>query len=341
MARLRQIADECGLSINAVSEILNRGNQSRYRPDTCARVLEVAQRLNYVPNRVAQAMRSRRSRVVGFVTESTSTTGDAIYHTSLYSFIVGLSHALIAAGHHLAVLDLFELAPVPGDPRARMLDEVFFDGLVVHQGRFGAAQDLERRVGVPVIWYDAQVPASERHIRRDELQAGRALVAGLVAQGHRRIAAVMERAMAVTAPDFAGYHYSLHDRQAGFAQAMREQGLEPLVIPTMEPSLVAEAIVRHDLTAVVSQGTAEFLPLMLAAQLAGRSVPRDLSLAAFDVDTRRDHGGLQVGGVLYDRYAAGQQCAAALLRVLRDPLDAPPIVCFPGVFTPGATVARQ
>ena len=30
---------------------------------------------------------------------------------SIYSFVVGLSYAKIDAGHHLAVLDLFELAP--------------------------------------------------------------------------------------------------------------------------------------------------------------------------------------------------------------------------------------
>ena len=121
MASLRDIAAECQLSINAVSEILNRGNEARYRPDTCERVRAVAARLNYVPNRAAQSMRSRRSRVVGFVTENTSGNRDALYHPSIYSFVVGLSHAMIDAGHHLAVLDLFELAP-SGDPQARVLE---------------------------------------------------------------------------------------------------------------------------------------------------------------------------------------------------------------------------
>ena len=71
----------------------------------------VAARLNYVPNRAAQSMRSRRSRVVGFVTENTSDTRDAIYHPSIYSFVVGLSHAMVDAGHHLVESDLFELVP--------------------------------------------------------------------------------------------------------------------------------------------------------------------------------------------------------------------------------------
>ena len=67
---------------------------------------------------------------------------------SIYSFVVGLSHAKVDAGHHLAVLDLFELAP-SGDPWSRVLKKVLFDGLIVHQGRLGSQEELERRVEVP------------------------------------------------------------------------------------------------------------------------------------------------------------------------------------------------
>ncbi len=340
MASLRQIAAVCDLSINAVSEILNRGNQGRYRADTCARVQEVARRLNYVPNRAAQAMRSRRSRVIGFVTENASAARDTLYHTSLHSFIVGLSHALIDAGHHLAVMDLFELAPVPGDPRARMLDEVFFDGVVIHQGRYGSASDLEQRVGVPVIWYDAQIAGPTRHVRRDEQQVGRALATALLANGHRRIGIVVAGDRAADAPQFAGSHYSLRERIEGFAAVLHECGCAMRLIPSTDPAIIAEAIVQQKLTALVSQGTTEFFPLLLAAQRAGRAVPDHLSLAAFDVDARRDYNGTQSGGMLYDRYAAGQQCAAALFQLLADPRHEPPTTLFTGGFTAGATIGR-
>ena len=340
MASLRQVATACDLSLNAVSEILNRGHQARYRPETCARVQEVARRLNYVPNRAAQAMRSRRTRVIGFVTENASAARDTLYHTSLYSFVVGLSHALIEAGHHLAVMDLFEIAPLPGDPRARMLDEVFFDGMVIHQGRFGVPEDIERRVGVPVIWYDGQTANPQRQVRRDEIRVGRQLVEGLIAQGHQRIASVISADRMATAPQYTDSHYSLRERQAGYDAAMGDHHYEPLVIPSWEPSIVAAAISRHQLTALVCQGTTEFVPLLMAAQLAGKLVPKDLSLAAFDVDARHDHGGIQPGGVVYDRYAAGQRCAANLLHLLAHPEAPPETVSFSGDFSPGDTVGR-
>lgn len=340
MASLRQVATACDLSLNAVSEILNRGHQARYRPETCARVQEVAKRLNYVPNRAAQAMRSRRTRVIGFVTENAAAARDTLYHTSLYSFVVGLSHALIEASHQLAVMDLFEIAPLPGDPRARMLDEVFFDGVVIHQGRFGVPEDIERRVGVPVIWYDGQIAHPQRHVRRDEIQVGRRLVEGLIAQGHRRIASMLSADRAATAPQYADSHYSLRERQTGYAAALREHHCEPLIIPSWEPAIIAEAIARHHVTAIACQGTTEFVPLLMAAQLAGKMVPRDLSLAAFDVDARRDHGGIQPGGMSYDRYAAGQHCAAQLLHLISQPEAPLATLSFSGEFSVGDTVGR-
>ena len=339
MASLRDIAAECQLSINAVSEILNRGNEARYRPETCERVRAVASRLNYVPNRAAQSMRSRRSRVVGFVTENTSSNREAIYHPSIYSFVVGLSHAMIDAGHHLAVLDLFELAP-SGDPQSRVLEEVFFDGLIVHQGRHGSQDELERRVDVPVVWYDAQIDGPVRQVRRDELQVGRELVEHLYALGHRQIAFAMPGYAPDAVPAGVSFNFSMRDRVAGYHAAMHALGLQPIMIPTLGAADLGATLRARNITALITEGTSEFASVVMAANLVGMQVPRDLSWAACDVDDRRDYGGLQLGGMRYDRYAAGQQAAAMLLRLIAAREDEPPTVKMPGVFQPGDTVIR-
>ena len=340
MASLRDIAAACGLSINAVSEILNRGNEARYRPETCAKVRAAAERLAYVPNRAAQSMRSRRSRVIGFVTENASPTRDSIYHTSLYSFVVGLSHTLIDAGHHLAVLDLFELTVGSHDPRARMLDELFFVGLVAHQGRLGSPGELESRVQVPVVWYDAQNGSSQRHVRRDEFAIGRQLVRELHELGQRRIAVVLPTMISSVLPDLSGFHYSIADRLAGYRAAMAELGLTPCIVPSLQPELVAQTVRHECLTALVTMGTTEFVSLLVAAGLLGFRVGHELSLAAFDIDARRDDGGLPAGGMLYDRYAAGQEAGAMLLKRLGDAAHDQASVAVGGTFTPGATVGR-
>ena len=339
MASLRDIAAECQLSINAVSEILNRGNEARYRPETCERVRAVAARLNYVPNRAAQSMRSRRSRVVGFVTENTSSNRDAIYHPSIFSFVVGLSHAMIDAGHHLAVLDLFELAP-SGDPQARVLEEVFFDGLVVHQGRLGSQEELERRVDVPVVWYDAQIDGPVRQVRRDELQVGRELVEQLYALGHRQIAFAMPGYAAQAVATDVGFNFSMRDRVAGYHTAMNTLGLQPLMIPTLGAADLGAMLRARNVTALITEGTSEFATVLMATNHVGLQIPRDLSWAACDVDDRRDYGGMQLGGMRYDRYAAGQHAGAMLLRLIAAREDESPTVRMPGVFQPGDTVLR-
>ncbi len=341
MVNLRQISEACGLSINAVSEILNRGKAERYRPETVERVRSAAERLKYIPHRVAQSMRSHRSRVVGFVTENASQVRDSLYHPSLYSFIVGLSHALIDAGRHLAVLDVFELDSDHADARSRLLDEVFFDGMVVHQGRLSDPRGLERRLGVPVVWYDMQSGGPLRHVRRDEERVGRELAAALLALGHRRIGNVLPGHVASAAPAFDGYHYSVGDRLRGFAAGLRAGGVEPVVtIPSCAPAVIAEAVIRHDLTAITTQGTNEFLALVQAACLVGRQIPGSLSLAAFDVDDRRGYDGVVPGGMRYDRYAAGQRSGAMLNSLLDDPLSPAETVLVGGDFAVGTTVAH-
>ncbi len=340
MASLSQISEACGLSINAVSEILNRGSAGRYRPETVERVRSAAARLKYIPHRAAQSMRSHRSRVVGFVTENGSQTRDSLYHPSLYSFVIGLSHGMIDAGRHLAVLDVFELTADLADPRARLLEEVFFDGLVVHQGRLPNPEGLAQRLGVPVVWYDAQLPGAVCHVRRDEERVGRELAQALLALGHCRIGNVLPAPTALAAPDFAGYHFSISDRLRGFSAALHDGGAGPLVtIPSCDPAVVAAALTLHRLTAVTTQGTREFPALLQAACRAGRQVPDGLTLAAFDIDDRRGYDGFVPGGMRYDRYAAGQSSAALLNGLLDDPLSPAASITVGGVFIAGDTIA--
>src|SRR5437868_3526782 len=66
MVTLRDIAREVSLDVSTVSHLLNRPER-RYNPVTRRRVQEVAQRLGYRPNAIAQAMVHGRSRSIGIV----------------------------------------------------------------------------------------------------------------------------------------------------------------------------------------------------------------------------------------------------------------------------------
>jgi hypothetical protein len=79
--RLKDIAAHCGVSATLVSAVLNR-RQGRIGCSAAlrSRILDVASRLDYHPNRLARSMVSRRSPMVGVMLNITSVELDSGYH---------------------------------------------------------------------------------------------------------------------------------------------------------------------------------------------------------------------------------------------------------------------
>ena len=64
--RLQEVAQVAGVSLGLASAVLN-GRHVRARPETVERIREAAQRLGYVPDRMAQAMRWGRTGIIALV----------------------------------------------------------------------------------------------------------------------------------------------------------------------------------------------------------------------------------------------------------------------------------
>ncbi len=63
--RLKDVAEAAGVSINTASRALN--GKAEISPETRARVLEIAAKLGYRPNKLAQALRSNKTKVIGVI----------------------------------------------------------------------------------------------------------------------------------------------------------------------------------------------------------------------------------------------------------------------------------
>ena len=62
---IHDVAREAGVSHTTVSRALN--NKGELSPETRARILAVAERLNYVPSSVAQALASGATKTLGLI----------------------------------------------------------------------------------------------------------------------------------------------------------------------------------------------------------------------------------------------------------------------------------
>ena len=69
MVTIKQIADMCGVSRGTVDRVLN--NRGNVKPDKQKLILDMAKKLNYIPNPAGRALVSRRSNpTVGVILPS-------------------------------------------------------------------------------------------------------------------------------------------------------------------------------------------------------------------------------------------------------------------------------
>jgi DNA-binding LacI/PurR family transcriptional regulator len=334
---IKAIAQACGLSYNTVSDILNRGREHLYRPETRERVQRVASDLNYRPNRSARSMRSSRTYVVGFLASNMGTDGFLSNHI-VYPFLVGMSHYFTDRGYHVSLVERKEVLLEQPDEIPVVLQEKFFDGLVVHYGVSQAVRDLLPQLQVPVIWWDADVFEEFDCIFRDETSVVCALTRHLIELGHQRIAFMVGETSWHHYRHNLPVHFSYIQRYEGFLAEMEQHGLEATRIVGYESSSVAKQLKDQDITAVITMGGDQSRALIPACLKLGWSIPEFLTVASCDVETRLRHHRFMEGGMGYDRYAAGEQAGQMLHEKIETPSLEIPTVRLVGELIAGQTI---
>jgi LacI family transcriptional regulator len=269
---IRDVAMAAGVSIGTASKALN--GQGKLRPETRERVAQVARRLGFAPNTLAQALLAGRSFTVGLITT------DSFGRFSI-PVMLGAEDALGTGQMSVFMCDTRD------DPdRERRYIEVLaarqVDGLIITGRRIEPRPPVTAADGVPVIYAMTQ-PASgdDPAVLPDDEGGGRIAVEHLLAAGRRRIGHI-------TGPeDFLAARL----RARGFAAALAEAGLRPagaaLGYGEWSERWGRDAAARllggqPEVDAIfcgsdqIARGVADTL------RAAGRRVPDDVALVGFD-----------------------------------------------------------
>lgn len=271
---IRAVAELAGVSIATVSRAINT-------PDAVSvalreRVRAAVARVGYVPDAVARALSSRRTRTLGAIIPTIDNTMFARGIAALQKYLASAGYMLILTtnGYDLDV----ELE------QARNLISRGIDGLVLRGDcHHESLRALIAQAGIPFINVGVYKPDRPYPcVGADNEAAAHRAALHLVELGHRRIAVVSalqsnnDRASA---------------RVSGFRRALSENGiaLPPewhLEVPyTLDDAREAS---RHLLglserpTAVVCGNDVIAYGVLLEAERSGFSVPGDLSVVGFD-----------------------------------------------------------
>jgi LacI family transcriptional regulator len=275
-AGIRDVAELAGVSVTTVSHVLNDTPHTRVAEETRARVRDAAKTLGYGPNRMAQALRTNRSGLIGLLSEEIATTPHA------GRIILGAQNA---AREHDLTLVIINTERDSGGNSHREDVQALIDRQVdamLYATMYHRQVSLPDLQGLPAVLIDSTdragiIPA----VVPDEVSGAIAAVTHLVNAGHTRIG-FLNNDDDVPAT---------HGRLAGYKQVLQEHDIpfdETLVacapsetLPGYE--LARQILARNDRpTALFCYNDRMAMGAYRAAMELGLNIPNDLSIVGFD-----------------------------------------------------------
>jgi LacI family transcriptional regulator len=272
---IREVADMAGVAISSVSRVLS--GHPDVSPAMRARVMAAVDRLGYQPDLLAQSLRRKETRSVGFVVGDISNPLQA-------EIALGAETALRAAGYSM-LLTNSENEPSLDARHIRLFMQRRVDGLLLS---LAAEDDSETlavlgATDVPIVLIDRELKdgATPRAsaVLSDHRSGMRDAVGHLLDLGHRRIGMILGQPMRFS-----------RERLAGLKDAYEARGLAPTFVVVegqLEPRH-GRAATRTLLdsaeppTALVLGGNQLLTGALAELQERGVRVGSDLSLASCD-----------------------------------------------------------
>lgn len=270
-ATLKDVAREAHVSMASVSRALNGTGVVTERIRT--RVLEVAARLQYVPNSGAQSLMTRRTRIIGVLLPA--------LHGEFFSELLrGIDLAARARGLHLLVSTSHNCESEAGDALRAMIGRV--DGMLV-MSRHADGKFLHERLpeALPVVLMStADSDHTYASVYVDNYSGAYAMMQHLIASGHRTITHI-------TGPDS---NVDAQERLRGYRAALAAElpGVKEDVIPGDFTEDSGYRAVREILgrkkrpDAIFAGNDMMAFGCLSALTEAGLRVPQDIALAGFD-----------------------------------------------------------
>lgn len=210
----QDVANKAGVSRTTVSLVLNDVAGAQISPQTRQRVIQVAKELAYVPDAAAQALASRRSRIIGLLlTRST-------HHIISDAYITQTLDGLLEIAHQNDLRLLIDIIDPDHQEKAywEMVRSKRIDGILLSGPRFDdKALNVLDKEGFPTVLI-GQLPESEFYcVDVDNCAAAHTAVTHLIELGHSKIACIINAPVSYS---------SAVDRLRGYRLAIEESGLD-------------------------------------------------------------------------------------------------------------------
>ena len=305
MSSLKDLAQECGVSVATVSKALN--GQPDISEATRTRVREAARRMGYVPNMAARSMKTNRTYNIGvlFVDEQQSGLAHEYFSAVLDSFKVRVEQL----GYDITFINRNL-----GGRTMTYLEHCHYrgvDGAVIACVDFNDPQVIELvNSDVPVVTID-HVFNNRMAVLSDNVMGLSALVRTAYAQGHRRIAFIHGERTAVTENRLAGFYKSCDELGLEVPDAYVREGIYHDAARCAQETKALLALPQRP-TCIIFPDDFSAMGGYNAIQQAGLRIPQDISVMGYD--------GIYLSRVMSPKLVTYQQNTMMLGRTAADKL---------------------
>lgn len=263
------VAKEANVGVMSVSRVIN--NHPSVKASTRAKVMRAIARTGYSPNDAARMLKGRTGRTIALFVPDLSDFFASCFHAVQAVAIQHDYQTLVVATGKSAVVEDQQLESIQNHRIAGLL--------MVTSGSDGKRLQRLQNSGVPVVALDRPLTgiACDAVLveNREGAEQG---VRHLIEHGHKKIACV----------GFDSGSYTVRERIEGYKQAMRNAGLQPLLLTNiasleaMQAQALRWSTSKDRPTAIFSVKRISTVDLVQALHLHKLRVPQDIALVGFD-----------------------------------------------------------
>jgi len=317
MISMKDIARSCGVSVATVSKSLN-GHRD-IGEATRQRVLETAEKMGYMPNSAARALKTNRTYNLGILFVDLQNSG--FMHEYFASTLNSFRYEAERCGY-----DITFLSGNFGPENAGYLQHALYrgvEGVAVICADFHSAQVQELIFSdIPVVTLDHAFN-NRMAVLSDNMNGVESLVRYVYGKGHRRIAYIHGNDTAVTESRLTGFYRACEALQLHIPEEYVRscEYHEPISCREATRELLA---LPERPTCILFSDDYAALGGITAIGEAGLRVPEDISIAGYD--------GIHLARTLSPRLTTwhqntaelGRMAAARLIEKIEHPRTTPP-----------------
>ena len=272
---LEEIARQAGVSRSTVSRVIN--DHPNVDPETRARVLSIAENLNYQPNIAARGLAAGRTNILGLVIPMGV---NALFTDPYFPILIqGISSACNARDHSV----MLWLAEPEFERRTirQILQGGLIDGVILASALMDDPMMEALTRGGPPFILIGRHPSDMRvnYVDVENKNSAREMVAYLLRSGYKRVATITgPRNMIAGVDRLQGYLDALQDHKAARDDDLIVEG----DFTEQGGYLAMQRLLPFEPDAVFVASDAMAIGALRALREAGKRVPEDIAIAGFD-----------------------------------------------------------